>query len=222
MARTNEPMKAVVVAAGTMHPGDERELADAALVVAADGGANALAAIGRPPDLVVGDLDSVDPQLVSDLERASTPIRRWPVDKDASDTELALRAAVDEGATEIAIVAATGADRLDHELANVLLLTDPDLATRDVRLVRGRETVRVARPGAALRLRGRPGDLVTLLAIGGDAIGVTTEGLRWPLHGARLAMGTTLGVSNVVIGDGSVSVEEGMVLVIERSSQGAA
>jgi len=209
-------MKAVVVASGDLADADLRELADADVVVAADGGAAVLQPAGHPIDLLVGDLDSATPALVARLEAAGTRVERHPIDKGASDTELALRAAIEAGATEVVVLAATGGERLDHELANVLLLADPALAAVDVRLLRGDTVVRVVRGGESLAIDVPPGGIVSLLPIGGDAAGVSTAGLRWALDRATLRVGPTRGLSNRVIGrPAAVRIERGTLLVIE-------
>ena len=214
-------MRIVVVASGVLAPGDERWLDGADLVFAADGGANALDRLGRRPDRLVGDLDSADPALVERLEDAGTRIDRHPVDKEASDTELALRAALAEGAGDVDLLGVTGGDRLDHELANLLLLADPAYSGIELRAVVGETTIRAVRGGQEIALRGAPGDLVTLLPIGGDAHGVTTAGLRWPLDGAALPMGGSRGLSNVVVESGaSVRLGDGLLLVVETASTG--
>ena len=213
-------MRVVVVASGELARGDERWLVDANLVVAADGGADALDRIGRRPDLVVGDLDSADPDLVATDVAEGVRVERHPVDKEASDTELAIEAAIAAGATELVLLGATGGARLDHELANLLLLTDPALAGRDLRLVAGATVVRVVHGGGQLALGGDPGDLVTLLPVGGDAVGVSTEGLRWPLDRATLAMGRSRGLSNeVAISPAAVSLERGALIVVETARE---
>ncbi len=214
-------MRIVVVASGILAPGDETWLDGADLVIAADGGANALDRLGRRPDRLVGDLDSADPALVERLEAAGTRIDRHPVDKDASDTELAVRAALAEGADRVDLLGATGGPRLDHELANLLLLADPAYSGVELRAVVGATTIRAAPGGHEMALRGVPGDLVTLLPIGGDADGVTTAGLRWPLDGAALPMGGSRGLSNVVDAAGaSVRLSDGVLLVVETASTG--
>jgi thiamine pyrophosphokinase len=214
-------MRIVVVASGVLAPGDETWLDGADLVFAADGGANALDRLGRRPDRLVGDLDSADHALVARLEAAGTRIDRHPVDKEASDTELALRAALTEGAAHIDLLGATGGNRLDHELANLLLLADPAYSGVELRAVIGATTIRAVRGGQAMALRGTPGDLVTLLPIGGDVDGVTTAGLRWQLDGAALPMGGSRGLSNVIVESGaSVRLTDGVLLVVETASVG--
>lgn len=211
-------MRAVVVASGDMAADDARHLDGAALVIAADDGAGALDALGRHPHLLIGDLDSVEPALVEWLEATGVRVDRHPADKEASDTELAVAAALDAGATEIVVLGALGGARVDHELANILLLSDPALAARAIRLIRGPTTVRVVAGGRRLELAGTVGDLVTLLPIGGPAHDVTTSGLRWRLEGASLAMGRSRGLSNeVAVTPAWVSVGRGVLLVIETT-----
>ena len=211
-------MRAVIVASGDVAPADARHLAAADLVIAADGGAATLDRLGRRPDRLVGDLDSADVALVERLAAAGTTIERHPADKEASDTELALAGAIEAGAAEVVILGALGGLRLDHELANILLLAGPASADRAVRLVRGPTTLRMVGDRGRLGLEGAVGDLVTLLPIGADALGVTTDGLRWELDGAKLALGPSRGLSNEVVrAPASVSVEEGRLLVVETS-----
>jgi thiamine pyrophosphokinase len=214
-------MRVVIVAAGDLAPGDVGWLDDADLVIAADGGATSLDRLDRRPDLLVGDLDSTDPALVERLATAGTRVERHAIDKDASDTELALDAAVAAGATEVILLGALGGSRLDHELANLLLLADRSLRHVDARVVHGTSSVRVLSGGGELLLSGEPGGLVTLLPIGGYATGVTAAGVRWPLDGAVLAMGRSRGLSNEITSQpASVSLEGGALLVIESAAEG--
>jgi thiamine pyrophosphokinase len=213
-------MRVTVVASGDLADGDEGWLDDAT-VIAADAGAATLERLGRAPDRLVGDLDSIPEAVLARLRDAGVAIDRHPTDKDASDTELALEAALATGATEIVVLGATGGPRLDHELANLLLLADPALATRAVRIVHGPTTVRVLHDGGRMTLEGTAGDLVTLLPVGGDATGVSIAGVRWPLADAALRLGRSRGLSNEVVEPpASVSLEHGTLLVVEHRTQG--
>jgi thiamine pyrophosphokinase len=143
------------------------------------------------------------------------PIRRLPVDKDETDAELALLAAVEAGARRVTIVGALGGGRFDHALANVWLLADPRLGDRDVRLVDAAVRVRLVGPGPT-DLGGRVGDLVSLLPFGGDAAGVVTRGLRYALRGEDLESGPSRGLSNVrEAADARVTVGAGRILLVE-------
>ena len=214
-------MRAIVVAGGDPDPSDASWLADADLLVAADSGACWLDELGVTPDLLVGDLDSIGEPLLERLTAAGVPIERHAPEKDESDAELALTRAVASGAETIVILGALSGERLDHELANLLLLADPAWAGRDLRIVRGHTTVRVLHGGASLVLHAQPGDTVTLLPVSGDAQGVTTDGLRYPLADEELRFGRSRGLSNVVERAGaSVWLENGTLLVVETGQQG--
>jgi thiamine pyrophosphokinase len=192
---------------------------DLDFVVAADGGLRHAATLGVPVHRWVGDGDSVDPDDLARIERQEVPILRAAVDKDETDTELAILAACAEGADRITIVGALGGPRLDHELANVWLLAHPALADRDSRLVGARCRVRLTVPGRT-ELPGRAGDLVSLLPFGGDARGITTEGLRFALRDEPLLGGPSRGISNVRdSATASVVVRSGRLLVVETPAR---
>jgi len=219
-ARSGEAgdVKALVVAGGEPVETDLAQLETADLVIAADAGARWLRSHERRPDLLVGDLDSVDADLVDELAAAGVRVERHPSDKDASDVELALERAVADGADRVVLVGALGGPRLDHELANLLLLADPiwDRELEELRIVRGDTLVRAARPARPVRLEADAGSLVTLVPVGSDAEGVRTTGLRYALDGDRLRLGRSRGLSNVVErSPATVALTEGALLVIE-------
>lgn len=214
-------MKAVVVAHGEALPADRDHALGAELLIAADGGALQCSRWGLVPQLLIGDLDSVGVAAADALRRAGVRVERHPADKDESDTELALHAALAAGATEIVLLAAFGGDRLDHELANLLLLADVRLGGR-ARAVRGGTTVRAIHGGTAGVLQGAPGDLVTLLPLG-EVTGVVTDGLRYPLRGETLRAGAVRGLSNVIEQEGaSVALSSGVLITIEIAQGGTA
>lgn len=172
-----------------------------------------------PVDVLVGDLDSIADDRLLALEAGGVPIEAWPAEKDATDAELALRAALRHEPERIVVLGATGGDRLDHALANVALLGHADLAGRDVALLDGSSRTRLLRgPGEAV-LAGRAGDLVSLIPVGEAAHMVTTSGLAYPLTGEGLATGTSRGISNVRLATtAGVRLERGRLLIIETTS----
>jgi thiamine pyrophosphokinase len=194
---------------------------DIGLVVAADGGARSARTAGLTLDLVVGDGDSLGRDGLAALAAAGVPIERSPTDKDESDTELAVLAALARGAGDLTIVGAFGG-RLDHALANIWLLAHPAIGDRPAQLLDDRTRVRLIRAprpdgtAAQLDLNGRPGDLVTLLPLGGDVTGITTDGLRYPLRDEPLVLGPARGLSNVrERADATVQVGRGRLLAVE-------
>lgn len=194
------------------------------IVVAADGGADRALRLGLTPDLVVGDMDSLPAGRLDALRARGTEIVLVPAEKDESDMELALLAALDRGATGIVVLGAFGGPRLDHALANVGLLAMPALARADVALLDARTRVSaIAAPGSdggavERELAGRVGDLVTLLPLGAEVRGVTTAGLRYGLAGESLHPGPARGLSNVRTERGArVRVASGFLVVIETT-----
>jgi thiamine pyrophosphokinase len=183
-----------------------------ALVIAADSGLDHAVALGRAVDLIVGDLDSVDPDLLAAARAAGTPVESHPRDKDETDLELALAAALTRGAQAVTVVGGAGG-RLDHFLANLAVL-----ASHRFRRLRldgwiGSAYVAVVRDDVAVR--GRPGSLLTLIPLGGPAGGIRTEGLRYPLTDGDLDVGTTRGVSNEFIAPSArIRVRTGTLLAI--------
>ena len=191
---------------------DQRDLADPALVIAADAGLHHAQRLGYRVDVVVGDLDSVDPAAVAVAEAAGAVIERHPAAKDASDLELALGAALERHATHVIVLGGHGG-RLDHFLANTLLLASPDLAALTVEARFDGATVFVVRD--RVELHGEPGDLVTLLPLGGPAHGVVTDGLRYPLRSETLHPGSTRGLSNELVDRAAVvTVDDGVLLAV--------
>jgi thiamine pyrophosphokinase len=186
------------------------------LVICADGGAQHALALGLAPDVVIGDLDSLDGDLQARLEGEGCQVLVHPTRKDETDLELALHYAVDHGVDEILILGALGG-RMDQTLANVLLLALPELERVKTRIVAGDQEMFLIR-GKAL-IEGQEGDTVSLLPIAGDATGITTEGLEYPLQGGALKFGPTLGVSNVLTAPvARVQVERGLLLCIHISN----
>jgi thiamine pyrophosphokinase len=163
-----------------------------------------------PPHVVIGDQDSLAPELRAELESAGTRFVTYPPAKDETDLELALAYAVEQGAREIFILGILGS-RLDQTLANLLLLTLPDLADIDVRIVAQDQVAFVVRDEAVIE--GEPGDVVSLIPLRGDAVGVTIEHVQWPLHDETLRFGSSRSISNVLLERHTrVRVREGILL----------
>lgn len=185
------------------------------LVVAADAGADAAERLGLRPDLVVGDFDSIAPGGLDRLRAAGVPVEVAPADKDESDTELAVRAALARGARALTIVGGLGG-RPDHLLANLGLLALPELADRSVELLDDRTRVSLIQGPGSRDLVGRVGDQVSLLPFGPGVDGVTTAGLEWPLADEALPVGPARGLSNVRTAlVARVTVRAGLLLAIE-------
>ena len=187
---------------------------DVALVVAADGGARHAAPLGLPLHQVIGDFDSLSAADADELEAAGVTIARFPTNKDATDTELALLAAIDAGATEITLLCTWGG-RSDHAIGTLALLAHPRCGAASVVILDERTRTQLVRAGAALTLRGAVGRIISITPWGGDAT-VSATGVRWTLDSALLVAGSTRGISNVATATESfITVHDGAVLVSE-------
>lgn len=184
----------------------------AELLIAADGGGNALHAAGLTPHVIVGDLDSLMPDALEAFAAAGSVVLRHPPEKDETDLELALLYAVEHGASRIDVLGALGG-RWDQGLSNVALLALPELIGLRVRLLDVGQEAYLAR--GETPIPGALGETVSLLPVGGPARGITTRGLYYPLHEAELRFERSRGVSNrIVAPPAHVTVREGLLLVV--------
>lgn len=206
------PRRALVLVGGAVHADDDLRaaLAGADLVIAADGGLRHAAALGLTPDLLVGDLDSLDPEMLS--AHPGLDVERHPADKDALDLELALDAAVARDAGRITVVGGLSG-RLDQTLATVLVVQARHAAGSTLEVLDGRRTVWPLRPGEARELPLREGERFSLLALDREAR-VSVAGARYPLEEAALARALGLGVSNVALGPVRVVAHAGAVVAV--------
>lgn len=194
-------------------------LPDDAYVIAADSGLHHTAELGIAADLVIGDMDSVDPGTLAAAVSRGSRTELHPTDKDHTDLELAIEAALDLGARRLLIVGAhTG--RLDHLLGAMGLFAATATRVDEIVWTDGLTEVVGCVPGQPILVDGRVGNGISLIPGSMDVAGINTEGLRWELVDDALPAGSTRGVSNVIeTAPVSVSVEIGTLLVVhERTS----
>jgi thiamine pyrophosphokinase len=207
-------LRAVIFANGELrYPQRARDLLRVDdLIIAVDGGTRHAWEAGVVPQLVIGDMDSLASDERERLESSEVELSSFPARKDTTDLELALVRAVSEGADSILILGALGG-RIDQTIANLLLLALPELAEIDVRVAEGAQEAFLIRQEAIIV--GQPGDTVSLIPFGGDAAGVSVDGLEWPLQDETLRFGPARGVSNVLTGEeASVRVRRGLILCV--------
>jgi thiamine pyrophosphokinase len=185
------------------------------LIIAADGGAQHCLKLGILPQVVIGDFDSIEAGELETLQAQGAEIVAFPARKDYTDLELALLEARQRGADQVVLLAALGR-RWDQSLANLLLpAAFPGLR---ISLVDGLQEISFIRPGEVLEITGLPGDTVSLVPMGGDAEGITTHGLEYPLRAETLRLGSTRGISNLLLpqvpgaGRASVTLKAGLLL----------
>ena len=187
-----------------LHPDD--------FIICADGGTRHALALNVKPNLVIGDMDSAEKSQLDRLKADGVSIELFPRDKNETDLELAINAAIELVPGQIVIVAALGG-RIDQTLANISLLTDGRLSTLDVRLDDGVEEIFFCRD--QVQVYGSGGDIVSLLPWGTAVHGVQTQGLKWPLNKETLYPDKTRGISNEMMGESaSVKISTGELLVV--------
>ena len=181
-------------------------------LIAADGGLRHIRKLGLMPDLVIGDLDSVTEDDLKWFSENHVETRKFPEEKDQTDLELALLAAVDRGGDPIIVVGALGG-RIDQTLTNIYLLLMPELQSMDVRFDDGHEELFLIQNHA--EVNGKTGDTVSLLPLLSPAKGIKTKGLRYPLRDEILFPERSRGVSNEMESDkAEISLKSGLLLCI--------
>jgi len=190
-----------------------------AYVIAADSGLHHAADLNLVVDLVIGDMDSVDPTTLATAVGMGSRSERHPTNKDRTDLELAVDAALNLGATKLLIIGAhTG--RLDHLLGAMGLFATTATQVDEIVWTDGLTEIFGCVPSHPAAINGRVGDGVSLIPASMDVSGVTTLGLRWKLSDDALPAGSTRGVSNVIEATpASVSVESGTLLVVHERSR---
>ena len=187
-------------------------------VIAADSGLHSAIDLGLRVNLVIGDMDSVDPAVLVAAEINGVTIQRMPRDKDATDTELALLAAVAHGSRQIVLVTG-GGGRLDHQLGVLSAMQHKALEDCEVSALWDTARMQLLRGPGLCTIHGKVGDVVGLIAQHGDAIGVTTDGLKWSLNEGTLEDHSSRGVSNeLVTATATISLAHGQLFVIQPNA----
>ncbi len=208
-------MTAVIICGGKIQQYEylKKYFRDVPFVISADSGARHCRSFGVIPDLLVGDFDSISEADYGGLKAAGTQIQRFPIEKDMTDSELAVKIAIEKGCSKIILLGAMGT-RLDHSLSNLFLLKK--LLDAGVEGVVADENNEVTLIKDSILLDREEGTNITLLPLAGSAKGVTTKGLYYPLTNATLEVGSSWGVSNLFSEDrAQVTVKEGYLLVIK-------
>ena len=183
-------------------------------LLAADGGSLHCLSLGILPHILIGDFDSLDAELLRQLEAAGVERVTYPAHKDETDLELALDYARGLGATDIIVYGALGG-RWDMTLANLMLLAHPAFTSVKLRLVDGNQEVSLLRAGEGLELHGSQGDTISLIPLSATAEGVTTRELEYPLSSGTLNLGSPRGVSNTMLSEScSISLVLGLLAVV--------
>lgn len=195
-------------------------IVDTDFIICADGGSRHAQAMGLIPDLIIGDMDSINPEMLQYFQNNGTKICKYPREKDEVDTELAIREAVNLGYKEIVLLGATGG-RFDHTMANVHLLVKAAELGVKVTIIDELHRIYLVTPDLAAEIQGRPGDIVSLFPITSEVRGVFSQGLKWELQDRTFNIGNPFGISNELIAaKAKVIIKQGILLMIEIFKKG--
>jgi thiamine pyrophosphokinase len=164
------------------------------LVLGADRGACYANALNVTLDAVIGDLDSLSDSARQSIGNAE--FISYPSGKNETDLELALFYAKEQGADQIVMVGAMGG-RMDMTIGNIMLITNTSFSSCRIEVWHGEQTGWVIKPPGE-DISGHPGDTLSLIPLGGDASGITTEGLAYLLKDEELTSGSVRGISNLL------------------------
>lgn len=196
-----------IVGAGDMTP---RGLGpqDGDLLIAADGGYHALRMMGLRPDLVIGDMDSYQGQIVG------VPLLRFPVRKDDTDLSLALNLGKSKGYRRFKIYGASGGQREDHFIAALQLMGGWSEKGYSLQLIAPGYTI-YALTDSCLRISSNPGYTVSIFSHSAQSFGVSLKGLNYEAENINFSHGLPLGVSNAMgpTGRAVICVKKGTLLI---------
>ncbi len=215
-------IECVIVAGGSfsVYPEIQKKLAGADLILAADSGGNHLMNMDVLPHYLLGDMDSIDPDVLVWMQKRKVPIISYPSKKDYTDTELCIQLAREKGARDITLVAATGT-RADHSFANLFLLEPLCKSGIFARIMDEYHTIQMLCGNgiSKMEMTGLQEEFVSVLAVSEVVRGLTIKGLEYPLQKASLSRGSSLGISNRFQGAlAEISIESG-TLIIFRSRE---
>lgn len=185
-----------------------------AVVIAVDGGLRAAHQLKISPDYIVGDFDTVSPDLLEEYE--TEKIVRHSPEKDQTDTELAIDIAVQSGCLEIDFFGATGS-RLDHSLANVFLLQRLLETGVEGTIWNDNNRLYLKNKGFTIRKEEAYGDYVSLLPLSETVEQVTLTGFKYPVTNRAFKRACSLGISNEIVAEEAIVEFAGGIFIVVES-----
>lgn len=186
-------------------------------VIAVDGGLAALHKLYLKPDAIVGDFDTVDPAVLEEYKRAGDSID-WEIhkpEKDETDTELALNTAIRLGCKKLVVLGATGG-RMDHAIGNIHLLYACLKKGAKAAIADEKNWITVLDKGRTFRAEDVKGKYISFLPLTGEVKGITLTGFKYPLFKKDIDVGTSLCISNELVGEeGTIDFDSGVLLCVE-------
>lgn len=206
-------MSAVIIGSGSPVDRDvfEFENINAEYIICADGGLEKAEMLNITPSIIIGDLDSVSKLVLEKYRNEGIETVRYPREKNYTDMELAIEHAVEKGYTDIVLIGAAGS-RLDHTLANILLIEKYFKKGINIRLIDNNNRVQIVKNN--MEIKNKRGFYVSIVPLTETIEGLTLRGFKYPLHHVKVERGSTLCVSNEISEDiGIIEMKKGSALV---------
>ncbi len=179
-----------------------------AYILCADSGLRLAQRMGATPDLVLGDFDSLG-------ELPDLPYVQAPVEKDDTDTMLAVRQGLEKGYRRFLIYGGLGG-RFDHSYANIQTLLFLHQHGKRGMLVGANDIIVLLGEGSVLQCPKREGFSLSVFSLTPQCEGVSISGVKYPLENAALTMYHPLGISNEITADHAVlRIEKGILLIVQ-------
>ena len=216
-------MRAIIFINGIINDYDpiKRLLRNDDYLIGADGGTRHCLAVGKVPNVVVGDLDSLAMRDIERLRAQGVQFEQHAPEKNETDLELAIARALRDGADEIVLVGAMGG-RLDQMLANLFIVAQRAWPA-SISLVEGEQTAQLVRGGEMLTLSAPIGATISAIPLSERVTGITYTGLQYPLTDFTMGFGSTRGISNVLIeSPATIYVATGVLLVTQAIASATA
>lgn len=224
MSKKKDKKKALIVANGAIRKPDllskilrkDYGIDENCTVVAADGGARHCLSLRFLPDIIIGDMDSINIKILEKFKNDTKEIRliSSKPQKDESDTQMALDHLVQKGFDPIIIAGALG-DRMDHSFANLVLLSSGDYDGVDIRMVTEESEISVIKN--TTKISGEIGKTVSLFSLSPYTFFISTTGLKYRLKNEKLLFCPARGLSNEFTRvNATIKISEGQLLVVRE------
>lgn len=165
------------------------------MVIGVDKGLESLYTLNFLPSHIVGDFDSVNQSVINFYTNKNVTIHKYNPEKDYTDTDIAIKLAINLNSSKITIIGATGT-RFDHTLANVHVLSSCLEKHIYCEIIDNNNRIYLINSNIKLEKSNLYGKYISLIPLTNTVNDVTLEGFKYPLKNHTLKIGESLGISN--------------------------
>lgn len=181
-------------------------------ILCADGGIRLAKELNIIPHMILGDFDSLEKSDINFIETNRIETKRYPAEKNETDTEIALDYLIEMGYDNIILLGCIGS-RIDHTLANIYLLKKALYLGITAKIIDDKNIIYLINNHT--NIENKKDSIVSLLPFSDVVMGVTTYGLYYPLNNAQLLKEKSRGISNIIIeNQAQVQINQGELLII--------